>query len=77
MTMLIRQHCDKDRGALWMPCDVPGHALWHRQLVGKRSVWYPTHAGALVGRAHTGIVNLTKIPNRRLSSEPKGASLEG
>jgi hypothetical protein len=37
LTMLIRQHFDKDRGALWRPCDVPGHALWYRQLVRKRS----------------------------------------
>src|SRR5262249_54568633 len=37
LTWLIRQHCDKDRGALWRPCDVPGHALWSRQLVRKRS----------------------------------------
>ena len=37
LAMLIRQHFDKDRGALWRPCDVPGKALWYRQLVRKRS----------------------------------------
>jgi hypothetical protein len=37
LTLLIRHHCDKDRGALGRPCDVPRHALWYRQLVRKPS----------------------------------------
>ena len=74
LTMLIRQHFDKDRGALWRPCDVPGHALWYRQLVRKRLVshtrWGSGRQGAYMHKFITGVTSANTAMIASMRSDP-------